>query len=266
MALNIVYAEILMSKKNSKLVSCIALTVSLLSINYSCAENGKSDWQKYGGVLVGGSYGNVKEGAGYWVAPDYDDCYVLGSTKARPKAVNANLKFGINKKINDNLVGFELGAALQNFNAKTAVGPAYSIVIGTGDGTHVPAIARTKIKTYQTLSARLGHIFKEKTLFYVSGGGATGQIQKTLTQLNNDSWFDIGVTTKDKVTRLGYTVGMGMEHSLNDKLSLRLNYEYVDFGKVKFTHQGSYGPTISTLSSVSKIDFSNISVGLSYKF
>jgi len=173
-----------LNKGKSELVSCIALTILLFSINDSCADDSKSDWQSYGSALAGGTYGMVQETNGSWIAPEWGLYDVLGSSRGKPKAVNANLKLGISKKINDNFIALELGAALQNFDAKTMLGTGCRNVStgATCNTTAIPVIARTKIKTYQTLSTRMGHVFREKTLFYASVGAALGQMQKEVTQ------------------------------------------------------------------------------------
>ena len=74
----------------------------------------------------------------------------------------------------------------------------------------------------------------------------------------------------DKKTELGYTLGVGVEHKLNDKLSLRANYEYVDFGDVNFKYKGetTWGSPdyITTVNQKNFTHFSNLSVGVSYAF
>lgn len=72
------------------------------------------------------------------------------------------------------------------------------------------------------LTARAGYLVNDKTLAYVRGGYANARVRTTL--VSDDS------TTRASDNLDGWLVGGGVERSLTDKISARLEYRYTDFG------------------------------------
>ena len=226
----------------------------------------------YGSAMIGYTSGDVGDDNGtfqYIPSGTYD----FWGTGSSFNGLSGNLKLGFNKQIDENLIGVEIGGTLQDAKSNGTAITSYDD--GTGripDSTPFSVLSKTRVQTYESLSVRLGHIFNEKTLLYVYGGGALGQIKSTLNAPNDatDNWLaDRGVSASvsDKKNEFGYAVGLGVEHKFNDKWALRANYEYVDFGKVNFNYQHRSVPGYEADINLSNsIRFSNISAGVSYAF
>jgi len=110
--------------------------------------------------------------------------------------------------------------------------------------------ASNKIDWYGTLRPRVGYSY-DRTLFYATGGLAYGHIKFKGSVPGLASFGD------DK-TKVGWTVGAGVEHAFTDHVTAKLEYQYVDFG--------GFNKGDDVLSSRARSDFHAIRVGLNYKF
>lgn len=253
-----------------KIIFILLLTLSTLAF-----ADDKISWDgAYGSLMLGRTFGNAGEGNGdmqYLLDPppgtlDYN---MFGNDGSSIKGWSGSIKLGINKKINNNLIGIELGGTWQDAKANGHAFSSYYEIQGDFLGPTDTLLSKTKVSTYETAALRIGHIFNENTLLYALGGLSVGQIKRTITAPNND-WFDAGTVMKDNKTALGYVVGFGVEHKLDNNWSLRANYEYVDFGNVEFRYSGPYtyqpGYLNPSFNQFNSIHFSNLSAGVSYAF
>ncbi|MFZ1765855.1 MAG: outer membrane beta-barrel protein [Candidatus Nitrotoga sp.] len=238
----------------------------LLALSTSAFAEGQINWTGfYGSVMVGHDWGHVGEGSGTdnQLLPPAYNFTLPGSSSSSFNGVSGTLKLGYNKQIETNLIGIELGGTWQKAKSQGIATDGYYSL-----GSFVPEKglhSNTSINTYETVAARLGHIFNDTTLLYVSAGAAVGQIKRSVTDTSGQ-WFGIGNTISDNKSELGYVLGIGAEHKLNDRLSLRANYEYVDFGKINFSYTGLYQAYPATITQSNSIHLSNISAGISYAF
>jgi opacity protein-like surface antigen len=247
------------------------LAILLFAASPALASN--NNWNGfYTAFLVGDTYGTVNQRGGNWLAPDYDShIYDMhGNGNDRSQTASISLKAGINKQLNDNfLIGLEIGNSSQNFKARSSIGKRYI----DPDGNNLvadPLSVQTAIKNYQTLAGRIGYIFDDKTLLYGLIGGAVSKIKVVDTQVSGNApdgfWFNYGTSGSDSARKVGTLIGFGVEHKLNNRLAIRLNYEYIDFGSVHSSITGHFESGPATASQYSKIHLSNASLGLSYQF
>lgn len=110
---------------------------------------------------------------------------------------------------------------------------------------------KAKIQWFGTVRGRLGADIAERTMLYGTAGLAYGRIKIQ----GND--VDFGPNSASK-TRAGWTAGAGIEHAFTNNLTLKTEYLYTDFGKVKFRD--------GELDSKIKTNFHTVRVGLNYKF
>lgn len=244
----------------------------LLALSTSAFADDNVNWTGfYGSVLVGRDWGNAGNDNGnfnYIFTNTLANDYQISGTGSSFNGWSGNIEFGYNKQLDNNLIGIELGGTWQN---GTANGIAITSYNGGPDSTPYSVLSKTKIETYETLSARLGHIFNDTTLVYVSGGAALGQIKNTLyAPLNaSNNWLNAqgsAASVSDNKTELGYALGFGIEHKINDKWALRANYEYVDFGKINFNYYNSVSGYEANINLSNSIHRSNLSAGVSYAF
>jgi outer membrane immunogenic protein len=102
-----------------------------------------------------------------------------------------------------------------------------------------------------TLVARLGYA-SGNTLFYAFGGGAWADL--TFEVASGFLGGGVGLEATDTVA--GWTAGLGIEHALNDRLSVRVEYSHVDLGNGSF------------FDSTAEMDmkFDAFKIGVSYRF
>ena len=250
--------------------------ITLITLSASVFAEDKINWTGFSGsVMVGRDWGHVGEGNGlvsYIPSPPGEINIISGGVGSNIKGWSGNIKLGYNKQFDNNLIGIELGGTWQNAKSgKESPNTNQQNISGAGcpcsvipDTAASLSTAQTQVKTYETLSARLGHIFNETTLVYVSGGAALGQIKRTL--YDNGDWYEVNTVISDSKTELGYVLGFGVEYKLKEKWSLRGNYEYVDFASNTFNYSKVGGGYTVVESQSISTHFSNLSAGVSYAF
>lgn len=111
---------------------------------------------------------------------------------------------------------------------------------------------KRKLDWYSTLAGRLGYA-EGRTLFYGLGGLAWGKHKTTENVTGDDYVADF--IEREKKTQLGWTAGLGVEHAINDRFAVRVEYAHIDFGGQKID------------GGTEKVDLSadTFKIGASYK-
>jgi outer membrane immunogenic protein len=118
----------------------------------------------------------------------------------------------------------------------------------------IPFALSQKIDWFGTVRGRVGILATPRVLLYVTGGLAYGEV---------DSNETIVVTPfSNSNTKVGYTVGAGIEGVISGNWTAKLEYLYVDLGRVN----GSFTLGTDTSSYSSRITDNVLRVGLNYKF
>ncbi|KJC59175.1 hypothetical protein UP10_20085 [Bradyrhizobium sp. LTSPM299] len=130
-------------------------------------------------------------------------------------------------------------------------------------GPAVPVTLNQKIDWFGTVRGRVGVLATPRVLLYVTGGLAYGEVASNGTigaALTPFSATD---------TKAGYTVGVGIEGAIGGNWTAKLEYLYVDLGRVSGTSATTIpalgGGTLSSNAS-SRISDNVLRVGLNYKF
>jgi outer membrane immunogenic protein len=104
-----------------------------------------------------------------------------------------------------------------------------------------------------SVRGRVGYAV-DRALFYATGGAAFGGIK--------NNYFNGAAEDSLSHSRVGYTVGGGIEYAINNNWSVRAEYRYTDFG-----HSTDYLTNSDTGTAVTKHDSDNkVEAGFSYKF
>lgn len=119
----------------------------------------------------------------------------------------------------------------------------------------VTATLHNKIDFLATLRARAG-IVTGSTLFYVTGGLAVANNEANL----STNLFPGGQTASN--THVGWTIGAGVEHALNHKWSVKLEYLFMDLGSEVYT----YGAPLAPQSHTRNLELNVVRAGLNYRF
>lgn len=107
-----------------------------------------------------------------------------------------------------------------------------------------------------SVRGRLG-VAVDRALFYATGGAAFGDLRNNY--FNNVN----GLTDSYSHTRVGYTVGGGVEYAFTNNWSARVEYRYTDFGSFNDTLGNSTGGAVNVRHRETD---NRVQAGISYRF
>ncbi|KRR07174.1 hypothetical protein CP49_18910 [Bradyrhizobium valentinum] len=138
-----------------------------------------------------------------------------------------------------------------------------SAVLLVAPGPAVPVSLDQKLEWFGTVRGRVGVLATPRVLFYATGGLAYGEVRTAETIGAGAFGFS------SSTTKAGYTVGAGVEGVIAGNWTAKLEYLYVDLGRVS----GSFVTTIPALGGgvlssnySSRVTDNIVRVGLNYKF
>ena len=180
------------------------------------------------------------------------------ATKTNPAAVVGGGEAGFNIEFAPVVVGFEgtwTASYLSGTQVQTSISPAASVY--TTSASH----------WYATATGRIGYAAND-VLLYAKGGAAWMRV--TYTEQTAAGAIMAMQSIND--TRSGFTVGGGFEYGLNENLSLKLEYDFLDFGTKTYSFNNlSYPPVGGALTAVAlpaavKSMTNIVSLGVNYRF
>jgi opacity protein-like surface antigen len=106
------------------------------------------------------------------------------------------------------------------------------------------------------LRGRLG-VALDRTLLFLAGGLAVGGISLD----DTDPGFG-----DDGATHVGWTLGGGAEHALTDRLILRLEYLYDDYGRKSYTLDSPPGPFFPSYGADLELTAHTLRAAVAWRF
>jgi outer membrane immunogenic protein len=123
------------------------------------------------------------------------------------------------------------------------------------------------------LRARVGFLVTPSVLVYGTGGAAWQHIEATSTcstATNNSSLCRPGLfapsVITDSATKVGWTIGAGIETMLGYNWILRGEYRYADFGTISNTDTRNFAPAFITITDTLRLRTQTATFGVAYKF
>lgn len=128
-------------------------------------------------------------------------------------------------------------------------------------GNNPDEFNNTKVKSFATLTGRLGYLVSPTLMLYGLGGFAWSQNHYTLTSVSAG-----GEIFSGNSTRTGYDVGVGVSWMFMPNWNLWLEYDHMGFGtkNVMFNGEGIAAPLFVGLDVSQRID--KVLVGIDYRF
>ena len=123
----------------------------------------------------------------------------------------------------------------------------YSGMKGSATCTSGVGSCETKNSWLGTARARLGYAGWNNWLPYITAGAAMGDIKAS-----------DGVGTASK-TKIGWTAGLGVEYAMWSSWSVKLEYLYVDLGKIDINNGVGVADNVSFKANL-------VRAGLNYRF
>jgi outer membrane immunogenic protein len=195
-----------------------------------------------------GPYVGMQFGYGFGKDHIHDNNAVSGFTDYRSKfsidGITGGLHGGYNKQFERIVLGLEADAEFSDINGKNPNWPF-------GDG--IRSDSKSSLDFQGSLRLRTGYAF-DRIMIYGTGGIALGDI--------NSTFYDSVGSDHFSKLKTGWTVGGGLEYSVNDAWSLRAEYRYTEFSKLR-------GLTTNTDPGWYENDalhFNEVRIGGSYHF
>jgi outer membrane immunogenic protein len=263
--------------RNSKLVIFTAVAISAaLGIGAASAAPAY-DWTGfYLGGNVGYSWGQSEDrstlsnGAGTVLFTSLDSSNLDGVVGGGQAGFNwqiQNLVWGLEADIQ---ATGQKGS--RDFSCPIGVctrGPAFLFDAGPIEGIFVsppgpavPVSLNQKLEWFGTARGRIGLSASPTVLLYVTGGLAYGEVRSSATIATVGGFSSTN-------TKAGYAVGAGIEGVISGNWTAKLEYLYIDLGRVSgsfttTTAAFGSGNLVSTYSS--QITDNIVRIGLNYKF
>ena len=247
------------------------------------------DWTGfYVGGNVGYSWGNSN--STLTLTDPGPPSTILNSTSTDKTSLNGIVgggQIGYNWQLQRAVFGFEADIqgtdekGSRSFTCTTAVctppvGGPLALVI---PGPAVPVTLNQKIDWFGTVRGRVGYLVDPRVLLYATGGLAYGEVGVTNTVGGNNITGPQGVNgstitpfvggTSNSTLKVGWTVGAGVEGVISGNWTARLEYLYVDLGRVNGSFQtaiGGLGGGVLLSNYSSRITDNVLRVGVNYKF
>ena len=228
----------------------------------------------YVGLNAGYAWGDseastttVLGGLGYFFVTSVPAIATAGAQTIKPNGFTGGGQFGYNWQTSSSTVlGLEADFEYFGLKASTSSSALYPCCAPIG------FTINQSIKTdwLATFRARFGFLVTPGTLFYVTGGGAVTNLQGTFAFTDTSSAATEAASFN--TTKLGWTVGGGVEWAMWSGWSAKAEYLFVSFPKASVT--GVFTGSATTLAQgginnpfthSADLDASIVRIGLNYK-
>ena len=218
------------------------------------------------GIYVGGQIGYAwTSGNNQFTGIDPafgDGTFLSSSVGGTPNGVIGGGNVGYNYQINQWVLGLEgdvNGTSLSN-----------TAVLGFADGTSLTAHTTADIQG--SIRGKVG-IAWDRALIYATGGVAFGGFNTDATLANSgatNGGFPFFASGNRSTTRVGWTVGGGIQYAVTNNWSVFAEYRYTNWGSINSGPFGGapLGPVLGPafFSGSRTINQNQVQVGFDYKF
>jgi opacity protein-like surface antigen len=231
----------------------------------------------YLGINVGYSVGKSKTDTAFSDATAGSPLFAAGSSD-NLNGIIAGFQGGYNWLASNWLIaGIEADIQLSTQNTTpTFICPG--AICNPAIGDSAPVAARfdraLKLDWFATVRGRLGATVTSDTMMYLTAGLAVAEI-KTAGTISGFSPVDtsgnpnvtpVNVNFYDHATKAGWTAGAGIETHLSGNLTGKIEYLYLDLGRISTTTTNPLNSTPVAVSFDSRVTDHIVRVGLNYKF
>ncbi|HEY6859364.1 MAG TPA: outer membrane protein [Pseudolabrys sp.] len=121
-----------------------------------------------------------------------------------------------------------------------------------------------KLQWFGTVRGRVGYIFWNNGMVYATGGLAYGHVKSSVTAVVT-ALGTSSATFSDSETKLGWTVGAGVEGQLFDSRNWtwKVEYLYMDLGTANHSFSD---PTFGSVSTRTDVTDNIVRFGINYRF
>lgn len=194
------------------------------------------------GFYIGGHLGVASVSSGYDAFTPWNGFAGFDMQGLGGSALMGGMQIGYNYQVNSFVMGLEADLSAIGFKKSSTT----SILRGPG----VPVFDRS-LSWAATVAPRLGVTFG-RAMLYAKAGLALGGFS---VGHNQGPWIS------GSTTRLGWTVGAGVEYAITQNLTAKVEYNYMNFGRFRTDMAGA--PSIWVMQ---RGDVHAVKVGVNYLF
>jgi len=193
--------------------------------------------------------------------PFRNEFMALGSQNYSPRGVVGGLQAGYNYQSGAWVFGLEADISAANISRT-------NLSSGLNNAITRNFTETTKSDWFATVRPRFGYA-ANTTLLYVTGGLAVGNVSGEWQVLSSNTYNKTGSGSDTKV---GWTVGAGVEQAFAPHWTVKLEYLYTDLGSINYTSTylpgSSFAPPGNNyVERISQdLTFHTVRVGVNYKF
>lgn len=205
----------------------------------------------YAGLNAGGAWARVRQRvevpgfATFESTDDQDTAFIGGIQAGCNYQYDPNWAFGVEGDINYLSLN-----RTRNFRANLG-------------GEDTIGSQSTQLRWLSTLRGRLGPTWG-RTFLYATGGLAIGNVKSSVSAVVNGDAIYSGSYSE---TRVGWTVGAGIEHAFAERVSAKLEYLHFDLGTADYSVIQSAGstPLPATWNASARFSGDIVRVGVNVK-
>ncbi|VFU10744.1 outer membrane protein [Methylocella tundrae] len=204
------------------------------------------------GIYVGAQIGYAWGTSNINVTDSFGD---FASFQGSNSGVIGGGHIGYNLQFNQFVVGLE-GDVEGTSLSKTRSGSPFFEGLGS-----VPVAVSTKADIMGSIRGRVGYAW-DRVLLYATGGVAFAGVEGTI-------YGPFGGQVSSSSTRVGWTLGGGLEYAVTNNWSIRAEYRYAQFGHSSFAADNAFAtPGLAALGVIASrtTNLNRVEVGVSYKF
>lgn len=258
-----------MHRKLVAVAAIVCCAGTLVTIDCAMAQQpAVRDWSGFHvGINAGGAWGtsNISTGVAsvgnYFVTTDPGQIGAAGRGSVNSSAFTGGVQGGYTAQNGNWLLGLEADVGLLSLGASRAASAVF---------LSAPANAFTVSQTVgtdwiATVRPRLGWAMGDAA-FYATGGLALTTLKFNAQYLDNFGTFASSQGSQQQ-TKVGWTIGAGVDYALDSRWSMRAEYMRVDFGQVNFNSAVTGGAAGNTAVLTNSTDFSVniVRLGLNYR-
>ena len=205
----------------------------------------------YGGAHIGGAWADLKteDLDGYWatVSTKYDPyAYSLQHTNQSPSGVFGGGTVGYNAQRGGIVFGLEADFGAMGLNSNKLISsPVFPTPLVETASAHIST------GFYADVTGRVGWAWGPWMLY---GKGGLAVLQATTNLADSYGKYSYHGTVDD--TRIGWTAGGGVEYLWNPAWSVKVEYQFFDFG--------TNSSVIDTYAFDNRLEINTVKVGLNY--
>lgn len=223
-------------------IRSVFAALSLFFITPSCQaaepSEGANNWQGfYAGVNAGWGLSDdgISSGCIDIVGVvNGSGCQNVPNSSLDASGVIGGVQAGYNRQTGQNIIGVEIDFQGTDINGSRTDNGPFLFYTGLPVANNAQFTAQDRLEWFSTARLRFGHAITDRTIIYGTGGLAVGRYELK-SNFIGDSALPFTFPVTKSVTKVGWTIGGGIERAFFQNGTLKLEALYYDLGDEKIS-------------------------------